>query len=190
MSSGSLAICGLLLVPIAIAVSAAFLALKCAELLKRIGRYINRLWDEYYPWSNTNIIRRRRRRDKQSDLSFSFNTRADSWTDLESLYTERECYTSSGETPRRHNTRKSISGTGGSKLHDNDPERIWHPTRSARLLWSFTNPRSPGQARSELSNVARPSPAARRPERLSGEDAALLANPTKAWEHRREATDP
>lgn len=193
MSSRNFAILGLVLVPIVIAVSAAYIALKCAELLKRIGRYIYRFWDAYYPWSNTNIARRRRdrrRRDKQSDLSFSVPIRADSWTDLESLSTEREYYTSSGESPRHQSARPAFARTGGAKVYHNDPGQVWHPTRSARLMWSFTNPRSPSRARSESLSVARPSPAAHRPESLSGEDAALLANPTKVWEHRREATDP
>jgi hypothetical protein len=38
------------------------------------------------------------------------------------------------------------------------PKRIWHPTRSDRLMWSFANPKSPNHSHFELSNVARPSP--------------------------------
>jgi len=181
MSSGSIAIGALVLVPIAIAVSAAFIALKCAEASKRIGRYIRRFWDSYYPWSRNNRTRRRR-----SDLNLNQHY-ANSWADLESTNTKRGYATFIGQSPR-HNSVKSHS-KADAKSGDDIPGEIWHPTRSARLMWSFTNPRSPNHRRSGLSSVARPSPIARRAERLSADDAVHLASPTKAWGHRRAETD-
>ena len=187
MSSGSPAIGALILVPIVIAASAAYIALKCAELSNRIGRYFRRLWDKYYPWSYNNNKTRRRRRDKRSDLS-STPLYADSWTDLESIPSERGYSTFINQSPRRKPLRPLSEGDERSEAYDN-PGEIWHPTRSTRLMWSFTNPRSPNPRRSELSSVVRPSPAARRPERLSAEDARLLASPMRVWGHRREEID-
>jgi hypothetical protein len=187
MSNSSLVIGALILVPIAIAISAAYIALKCAELCKRIGRYCRRFWDEYYPWSYNN--RTRRRRNKRFSIS-STHFYADSWEDLQSLNTDRdEGYdTFIGQSPRRKSLRSLIKGGGIPEPLDDNARQIWHPTRSTRLMWSFTNPRSPSRRRSELSSVARPSPAARRAERLSADDAVLLASPTRAWAHRREGT--
>ena len=172
MSSGSLAIGALILVPIVIAASAAYVALKCAEATKRIGRYCRRFWGECYPWSSNNRALRRRSSPSTNHLY------ADSWADLESLNTERGYATFIGQSPRR-TPAKSRSEASVKSDVDNARE-IWHPTRSARLMWSFTNPRSPNLRRSELSSVVRPSPTARRAERLSADDAVLLASPTRA----------
>lgn len=180
MNSGSLAIGALILVPIVIAASAAYIALKCTEASRRIGRYCSRFWDDYYPWSRYNKTQRRR-----SDLSSNLH-HADSWADLESLNTDRGYDTFNGQSPRRKSTRSPSEGNGKSTESLGE---IWHPTRSTRLMWSFTNPRSPNHRRSELSSVARPSPAARRVERLSADDAVLLASPMKASGHRRAGTD-
>jgi hypothetical protein len=186
MSSSSFAIGALILVPIVIAASAAYFALKCAEFFKRFGRYCRRFWEEYYPWSYNN--RTRRLRNKRSDLS-STPFYADSWADLESLNTERGYDTFIGQSPRRKSLKSLSEGGEGPDLSEENTGEIWHPTRSTRLMWSFTNPRSPNRRRSELSNVAKPFPAARRAERLSADDAALLASPMKAWGHRRAETD-
>lgn len=188
MISGSLAIGALILVPIIIAASAAYIALKATELLQRFGRFCCRLWDENYPWSNINKSRRRsRRRDQRSDLSTA-SLYADSWIDLESNPSERGYDTFTNQSPRRKSTKSFSEGDERTTLNDT-PERIWHPTRSTRLMWSFTNPRSPNPRRSELSSVVRPSPAARRPERLSAKDAKRLLSPTRVWGLRRGQTD-
>jgi len=181
MSSNSLAIGALILVPIIIAASAAYIALKFADASKRIGRYCRRFWDKYNPWSRCNKTLRRR-----SDLS-SNPYHADSWADLESVNSDRGYNTFIGQSPR-HKSVNSLS-EGGGRSYDDSSGEIWHPTRSTRLMWSFTNPRSPNRRRSESSNVARPSPTARRAERLSADDAVLLASPMRAWERRQEATD-
>ena len=181
MSSNSLAIGALILIPIVIAASAAYIALKFAEVFKRIGCYCRKSWDNYYPWSHCNKTRRRR-----SDLSSNLYY-ADSWADLESVNSDRGYNTFIGQSPRR----KSVNSLseGGGRSNDDSLGEIWHPTRSTRLMWSFTNPRSPNRRRSESSNVARPSPTARRAERLSADDAVLLASPMRAWERRQEVTD-
>jgi hypothetical protein len=186
MSGSGFAIGALILVPIAIAASAAYFALKCADFFKRIGRYIRRFWDNYYPWSDIN--RSRRLRNKSSNLS-SNPYYADSWADLESLNTLRGYDTFIGQSPRRESVKTFSEETRKSESYDDNTNEIWHPTRSTRLMWSFTNPRSPSRRRLELSNVAKPSPAARRAERLSVDDAVLLASPVRAWAHRREVTD-
>jgi hypothetical protein len=186
MSSSSFAIGALILVPIVIAASAAYLALKCAEFFKRIGRYCGRFWDEYYPWSHNN--KTRRLRSKRSDLS-STPFYADSWADLESINTERGYDTFIGQSPRRNSFKSVSEGRERPILSSENTGEVWHPTRSTRLMWSFTNQRSPNRRRSELSSVAKPSPAARRAERLSADDAALLGSPMKAWGHHRAGTD-
>lgn len=172
-SDTSPAIGALILVPIVIAASAAFIAIKTSELSHRAGRLCSKLWDNYYPWSQEQKTRRRRKL-RRSNLRSS-QLYADSWCDLESI-DEDPRYTAFNGQDRRS---KSSSEGDKDDLAGDTPRRIWHPARSARLMWSFTNPRSLSPLRLELSNVAKPLRAACRPERLSSEDAAHTAYPSR-----------
>jgi hypothetical protein len=154
MSSNS-AIGALIIVPIVIAASAAYIALKTHSVFQTIARTLCRIWEEKFPWSHRKAIERRKQ--KRSDLS-STQVFADSWCDLESLHSpfkvsERSYSTFIGQSP----SHRSLS-EGDERALLETPKRIWHPTRSDRLMWSFANPKSPNHNHFELSNVARPSP--------------------------------
>ncbi len=178
MNSTTSAIGALILVPIIIAVSAAFIALKASDLSQQVCRFIKKLWTQNSPLSNRNKSRRRRKL-RRSNLTSS-QLYADSWCDLESI--DSRGYSS---PIREDNSRNSYCERGEEENFGDSATRVWHPSRSTRLMWSFTSPKSRNLNHFALSNVARPSPAARRPERLSAEDAALLAHPTRAMAARR-----
>ena len=186
MNSNNPAIGALILVPIVIAASAAFIAIKASEFCKRAGRSIKNFWNNNYPWSSTKQSDRKRK-IRRSNLRSS-QLYADSWIDLESI-DSREGYSRFiNQEPSRRG--KSFSEGDKAEAYGDTAQRIWHPSRSARLAWSFANPRSPSHNHFESSNVVKPSPTARRPERLSLEDADRLAGRTRAREvRRREPTD-
>jgi hypothetical protein len=69
----------LILVPIAIVASAAFVALKTSHLFNSVSRTIGRFWEAKFPYKSSY----KRRKLRRSNLSSS-QTYADSWTDLES----------------------------------------------------------------------------------------------------------
>lgn len=186
MNSNNSAIGALILVPIVIAASVAFIAIKASEFLKRAGRSIKNFWNNNYPWSNTNQSVRRRKL-RRSNLRSS-QLYADSWIDLESVDSREGFSTFINQQPSRRG--KSFSEGDKEEAFGDTTKRIWHPSRSARLAWSFANPRSPSRNHFESSSVVKPSPTARRPERLSAEDAALLAGHARArGVHRRASTD-
>lgn len=178
------AIGALILVPIVIAASAAFIAIKTSETLQRAVHYCSKLWSEHSPWSHTQKTQKRSKL-RRSNLP-STQLYADSWCDLESGDDDPRY------TPFNGQDRRSKSYSEGDKdaveIELETPSKVWHPTRSARLMWSFTNPRSLSPLRFELSSVAKPSQAARPPVKPSG-DANRLAQPSARGAHRWEQTD-
>ncbi|KAL2060923.1 hypothetical protein VTL71DRAFT_8975 [Oculimacula yallundae] len=171
MNSNNHAIGALILVPIVIAASAAFIAIYASEFCKRAGRSIKNFWNKSYPWSGIKKSTRRRKL-RRSNLPSS-QLYADSWVDLESI-DSREGY-STFINQKSFSRHRSLSEGDKDDAFGDTAKKIWHPSRSARLAWSFANPRSPSRNLFASSSVAKPSPIARRPERLSAEDAALLA---------------
>lgn len=186
-SDTSPAIGALILVPIVIAASAAFIAIKASEFSHRAGRYCSRLWSEHYPWSHTRKTHRRRKL-RRSNLR-STQLYADSWCDLESIDDDPQYTPFIGQEQRSRSNSEGEQGDVAVEVET--PKQIWHPTRYARLKWSFSSPRSLSPLHLELSNVAKPSRAARHPERLSAEDAnGLAVRPLRAREvHQWEPTD-
>lgn len=181
MNSNNPAIGGLILVPIVIAASAAFIAIKASSITERAKRYCVNLWREKAPWSDKNKTQRRRRL-RRSNLTSS-QVYADSWCDLESVNSCDDFSKFIGQ----HRTQKSSSSDREKQALEASSEG-WHPSRSARLLWSFSSPRSRMSNPYELSSVAKPSRAAHRPKRLSAEDADFLARPSRVKEVRRANT--
>jgi hypothetical protein len=177
MSSSNPPIGALIIVPIIIAASAAFVALKTQHGFQAISLYCRRKWNRRGNWAFRNA-RSRRRKAKRSDSRS--NAYADSWHDLESTHSAQGVDSFStfiGQSP----INKSYSEGDLHTRYCNTPtpSQIWHPDRSNRLQWSFTNQELRSHHRSELLNVARPSPVAQRPERLSAEDAQPLVHPTR-----------
>jgi hypothetical protein len=166
MSSTTTAIGALVLVPILIAASAAYVAVKTTEGYKRLSRYCIHLWFKS-PLNRTES--RRRRKLHASDISAN-QAYADSWVDLESVGSgNRRISTFINQTPPRRYTSDSRDKSG-----ENDTvRRVWHPPRNNRLTWSFADPKSRSPARSGLSNVAKPLPVIHRPERSSTEDGTF-----------------
>lgn len=183
-SDTSPAVGALILVPIVIAASAAFIAVKTSETLQRAGHYCSKLWNEHSPWSHTQKTQKRRKL-RRSNLPSS-QLYADSWCDLESGDDDPR------STPFNGHDRTSKSYSEGYKdnieIELETPSKVWHPTRSARLMWSFTNPRSLSPLRFELSSVAKPSQAAHHLVRLPG-DVNRPAQPLAGEAHQWERTD-
>ena len=185
--TSSPAIGALVLVPIVIAASAAYIAIKTSETADRLGRYCSKLWNNRFLWFQAQQTQRRRKL-RRSNLP-STQLYADSWCDLESGDDDTRY------TPFLGQERRSKSYSEGDKdnigIQLENPKQIWHPSRSTRLLWSFTNPRSLSPLRLGSSSAARPLQAARLPERLSEPDAKVPIAPLfKAREvHRWESTD-
>ena len=171
--SSTTAIGALILVPIVIAASAAFIALKTTEVYKRTCRFCHK---SSLPWLTKRKSRGRRARRKGQSHLQSTQLYADSWCDLNSL--------------RSGSAHSVFIGQSRKQVHNSNVEdeelalekSIWHPTRSARLLWSFSNPRSRSRNHFESSSVVRPLPVARIPERLSAEDASLLGRQMRVEE--------
>ncbi|OWP05566.1 hypothetical protein B2J93_7910 [Marssonina coronariae] len=191
MSTSNSAVGALVIVPIVIAISVAFIAINFSQCCKRTGRSIKNIWNESCPWSNKNVANRRRKL-RRSNLRSS-QLYADSWLDLESIDSRQGYSKSNDQSPQQ----KTTFPSGGDKDEilggDNTAKRVWHPSRNARLAWSFANPnlgetengKSASRSHFGLSNVVRPSPTARRPERLSDEDAAHLMGATRKRHGRR-----
>ena len=178
MSSNNSAIGALILVPIFIAASAAYFALKAAELSESLARFVSNTWNKHSPWSSR-YPSRRQRKLRRSNLRSSQHY-SDSWLDLESIDSRQGYSRFIGQ-----NTHRSPPDGQQKAEVELGPTQIWHPSRSTRLAWSFMNPRSPSRSLFELSSVARPSPATRRPQRLSADDADLLARPSRVSGARR-----
>lgn len=174
MSSTTAAIGALVLVPIAIAASAAYIAIKTTEGYKRLSRYCNNIWARS-PFNQSES--RRRRRLYRSDTS-SNQGYADSWIDLESLPSHQDISTFINQsTPRRY---ASISKEKSDEVET--VRRIWHPPRNNRLMWSFVDPKLQSLGRSGLSSVAKPLPVVHRPERSSTEEEGFQIAPTRVAE--------
>jgi hypothetical protein len=143
----SYAIGALILIPIIIAGSAAYIALQTVGFFKGIHRRCSRLWQGTIFHHNSINNREPRRKLRRSNLSSS---QLSSWHALGSL-DDLEL----GTSPRRNYTATS------TKSDLDLSEEVWHPTRSTRMRWSFSNPRSSSHNRSGSSNAPRPLPAAR-----------------------------
>ena len=178
MSSTTTAIGALVLVPIAIAASAAYIAIKTTEGYKRLSRYCSHIWRRS-PLNQTES--RRRRKLHGSDVS-SNQAYADSWIDLESVRSGHEIRTFINQSPSRRYA--SNSNSKGKSDESDTVRRVWHPPRNNRLMWSFADPKSPSPGRSGLSSVARPLPVVHRPERSSTDDGTIQVALTRTWEAR------
>ncbi len=146
------AIGALILVPIVIAGSAAYIALKTTEFYERIREFCQKFGS---PWRAAERRSQRRLRRNQSHLKPG-QLYADSWCDLDSNRTGSAQSTFIGQSRKQSHADEELGLE----------ETVWHPTRSARLLWSFSSPRSRSRNLYELSNVARPLPVAQVPERV------------------------
>lgn len=178
-SRTSPAVYGLVLIPIVIAASAAFVAIQSTQIGKDILRRCSNLWQVWSPSHKQD----RRRKHKRSDISSS-QVFADSWCDLESIH--------SGQAATKFIGQSSPKAHGYTRNSPDTPTRVWHPQRSNRLTWSFTHPQSRSPHLFELSSVAKPLPVVQRPEKSSEiEVEASLNPPTKVREARRWVqTDP
>jgi hypothetical protein len=176
MSSTTAAIGALVLVPIAIAASAAYIAIKTTEGYKRLSRYCNNLWLKS-PLNQTQ--NRRRRKCYGSDISSS-QAYADSWVDLESVISHHEINTFINQkSPQRYESFNKEK----SEAYDT-VQRVWHPPRNNRLMWSFADLKSQGPRHSGLSSVTIPLPVLHRLERSSTEDGDFQIVPMRAGEAR------
>jgi hypothetical protein len=179
MSNSTSAIGALFLVPIAIAFCAAFLALKTVGLFQHIYKFLHPYWTKF-----THTLARgetrRARKIRKSNLR-TFRTYGDSWCDLESVASNQDSYSKFIGQSLRKSPRSRYSARTWDKddVFGPDLQQIWHPSRSTRLRWSFTNPRSPNLSRFESSNVARRSPGSHTLG-VHFENVALLAPPAKA----------
>lgn len=158
MSNSTSAVGALILVPVAIAFCAAFLALKTAGLFEHIYKFLHPYWEKIKISLSDSFVSKRRKVRKSNIRSSQ--TYGDSWCDLESIASRQDLYSRFiGQPPK-----KSLRGKLSSSTWDKDdvfgpePPQIWHPSRSTRLAWSFTNPRSPSLSRFESSSVVRRSP--------------------------------
>lgn len=178
----------LIIVPIVIAASAAFVALKAVGFFESVHLFCRTHWDKSrLNWKNK-PDKHAHRKLRRSNLS-SKSVYRDSWVELGSLDSRWDVPLSTfvNQSPRK----KNIAGSSGTKsdvksgdvegqfsfnIYTSEPslvshtitniipidlEEVWHPTRSTRLAWSFTNPRSPSQSHFGLSNVVKQLPAAR-----------------------------
>jgi hypothetical protein len=163
MSNSNSAVGALILVPVVIAFCAAFLALKTVGLFKHIYKFVHPYWSRLTHWSCWNHITPTRK-IRKSNLS-TFRTYGDSWCDLESVASDQESYSRFvGQSPRKTSRSKtSTSAWDKDDFVGPDLPQAWHPSRSTRLRWSFTNPRSSRRSPFESSNVVRRSPESRSP---------------------------
>lgn len=121
---------GLVLIPIVIVAGIAFAAIKCTNIWESSSTKFKN-WSLPFQKKNTSKI-------------YHLKGTDDSFGDLESL-TRFDKFVGQDETPR---------------LNPTTPERVWHPNRSSRLAWSFTNPRSRNPIRYVLGSVQKPDPTA------------------------------
>ena len=174
MTGHSSAIGALILVPIFIAASAAFVALKTSKYSSHLRQFMSNTWQNYYPWSRTHQTDRRRKL-RRSNLPSS-QLYGDSWCDLQSI-DRRQNYSAF----LNQNINHTCCGEQDHETAPGDtPRRVWHPSRSTRLNWSFTIPKSGNPNLFESSSVAKPSRVAQQQESLSLEDVEHLLLPVKA----------
>ena len=141
------AVAALILIPIAIAGSAAFIAVKSTNLWKVAVRRF-RGASAPFPWHTQKHQRR------LSDQSSSY---ADSFLDLESLASNQSKFED------RYNRRPRAPNTS--------PAETWHPSRQARLQWSFTSPQSQDPNHFVSSSIPRPTRTHTRPERSQSQES-------------------
>jgi hypothetical protein len=179
MSNNPPASAALILVPIAIVASAAYIAIKTSEFTKRTVHFLRGFCIQ---WSPANIVRNRvYRKYKQRCSDLSSQNYGDSWCDLESVR-EEPLIISNYNIQSSFNSRKNIGESGQNSEFQNETTRIWHPTRDSRLTWSFMNPESLPPNLFELSNVVKPLPDARRLGRHTADDADLQVARRRAEE--------
>jgi hypothetical protein len=150
MTSNPGGVGALILVPIAIAGSVAFIAIKTTHFWQKTStRY-----KAFFTWP-----RRDRTKQRRSDISTS-QVYADSWCDLESTHSCEE-----GNQVQLSPTKDTLT-------------KVWHPYRSSRLTWSFgDSPKSRNPNHSESSkSVQIPLPVAARPERSQCQEEDPLDN--------------
>ncbi|KAG4429880.1 hypothetical protein IFR05_014637 [Cadophora sp. M221] len=136
-SSNNSAIGALILVPIVIAASAAFIAIQASEFFKRAGRNIKNFWNNSCPWSNNNQTIRRRK-VRRSNLRSS-QLYADSWIDLESIDSRQ------GYSIRRHHEEDMASvkiGSFGVELRESEIAKP-QPLRIIKRSQTVANCSSP-----------------------------------------------
>lgn len=128
----------LILVPIAIVGSVAFIAVKTTHFWQKTSTLCKAL----FTWPRSDHTKQRRYNHSTSQVY------ADSWCDLESTHSCEE-----GNQVQLSPTKDTLT-------------RIWHPHRSSRLTWSFgDSQKSRNPVHSESSkSVQIPLPVAARPE--------------------------
>lgn len=148
MTSNPGAVGALILVPIAIVGSVAFIAIKTTHFWHKTSR----LCKTFFTWPQSHRTKQRR-----SELPTS-QVYADSWYDLESTHSCKE-----GSLVESSSTKDTLN-------------RVWHPHRSSRLTWSFGgSPKSRNPNHSESSkSVQTPLPVVARPERPQCPEEDLL----------------
>jgi hypothetical protein len=139
MTNNPAAVGALILVPIVIAGSVAFIAIKATHFCHNAHKRCKK----FFSWPRVE-----RTKQRHSDVSAS-RADADSWYDLESTISREE------------ENQVQISATTDTV------KRIWHPHRSSRLTWSFGGSLvSRGLNHSESSrSVQTPLPVVACPER-------------------------
>ncbi|CAD6505842.1 BgTH12-01329 [Blumeria graminis f. sp. triticale] len=149
----------LILVPIIIAASAAFIAVKATDYIQVLTKYLSKSWKKNRLRTTIGKLSKKSHRRYKSR---SIQTFADSWCDIES--------TCSGQgSVYNHFQGQEIL----ERPHTLKSGIIWHPSRASRLAWSFASPISLNHNLFGLSNVAKPSAIARRQEKVLMEDLAL-----------------
>jgi len=152
MTSNPGAVGALILVPIAIAGSVAFIAIKTTYFWQKTSAWCK----SFITWPPSDRLKQRR-----SDLSTS-QIYPDSWCDLENTNSSCE----EGNKVQLSPTKDTLNG-------------VWHPHRSSRLTWSFgASSKSRVPNRSESSRtVQTPLPAVARPERFHCQEENPLDDP-------------
>lgn len=150
----------LILIPIAIAGSAAFIAIKTTDFWKATIRRVQDTSPSLQWFS-------RQRRDRnRSDQSASY---ADSFFDLESVASHRSQYENWADHTRLLKS-SPRSATQYSRAPQTFSKETWHPRRQDRLQWSFANSQSLSPSHFAFSNVLIPSRTHPRPERSQSQD--------------------
>lgn len=152
MTSYNPATGALVLVPIAIALSLAFIAVKTSHFSGKFASFCRRVWGNRSPLSSA--PRSRGRKLRRSNLS-SVEVYGDSWCDLRSIDSREELPRFNKKEVRSASIHNLPAFTGHS---DELLDQIWHPSRSTRLSWAFTNRRSLSPHLFASSSVAKPSP--------------------------------
>lgn len=151
--NASPAVGALILVPIIIAASAAFIALKASDYSQALGRFICKYWHNHSLWSDIEKTCKRKRL-KRPKAGSSGQLYADSWCDLESGSSEQETRYDQfiGQHPEGN-----LNLEVGNIITFADHRTLWHPSRASRLAWSFTDPLPLDQSHSKSPKLSKPS---------------------------------